>query len=173
MPWTGRFARGPTDDQHRTRAAPHAQLDAIESLTGARLSPLGNGCAGSAGLPRIQAIDDARPWLGDTCPVALAGVPANALLLWLTGVTRNWNQQPAPVDLGPLGMPGCFAEHDALVALFQIASPAGTAAVRPFIANAPGLFGRDFFLQVAALDPPANPAGVIVSNGLHGSIGRR
>jgi len=70
-----------------------------------------------------------------------------------------------PVDLGPLGMPGCFQHHDVLATFVYL--PFGAATVTtPF--TVPNLVGLVLQTQAYNYDPAAalTPLGAVSSRGL-------
>jgi len=86
--------------------------------------------------------------------------------------SSRWGAVTLPVDLSGLGMPGCTLHCSAEVAL-PLANLAGTASLVLPIPNSAALVGGVFYNQAFALDPPANPLGLIVSNAGAGTVGAR
>jgi hypothetical protein len=132
-------------------------------LYGAATRSFGNGCAGSAGTPVLQALTP--PNLGLTYHLQLSNlVPATPIAAVAVGFT----ELPG-VPLATIGMPGCsaFVTPDVLVTV-----PAGgTAGWMASVPSLPALLGLSLFTQGLSLDPGANTAGVTVSNAVEGLIG--
>ena len=74
--------------------------------------------------------------------------------------------------LGAYGMPGCelLVEPTATLALGLSSAAGASRWITPLPRDA-GLVGVEFFQQSLCLAAGANPAGVIWSNGGHGTIG--
>ena len=126
--------------------------------------PLGFGCSGSAGVPNLTAAPYSLPWIGSTFfPVANNLVPGTAAAL-AVGAAQQ------PVDLSPLGMPGCWSFVSAPI-LLPAAAPLGVATWALPIALPPWWAGTQFGNQVFALDVTANPLGVTASNAAVGRLG--
>ncbi|HLQ39032.1 MAG TPA: hypothetical protein VK348_14575, partial [Planctomycetota bacterium] len=69
----------------------------------------GTGCAGSAGVPSLDAARGNLPILGNTFTLDLSGLPAQpgtALLAYGLGHS-SWNGAPLPLSLASIGLPGC------------------------------------------------------------------
>jgi hypothetical protein len=138
----------------------------------------GNGCAGSAPqAPRLQAdpLWNAVPILGGVFFVRIDLLPASQLTFGLIGFSdQTWNNQPLPLDLTSVGMPGChlLLAPAATVGL-GFASSGGVASWTTPIPNQLPLLGVQFLQQALVLAPGANPAGLLWSNGGRGTIGLR
>src|SRR5262249_9807287 len=132
----------------------------------ARYRTWGRGCAGSNGLePRLQPVT--MPQLGSTWTVDLRDLAGGSgFALVVTALSdQSWNGAPLPVDLAPIGMPGCLARpsNDVVTVL---ANNNGTARFALAIPAAPALAGFVVFQQGAVFDPAlAQPLPVAVSGG--------
>ena len=84
----------------------------------------------------------------------------------------QWGSLMLPLDLAPLGAPGCrvFASQE-FVQPLVIRS--GAATVRVPVPGNPWLLGRSLYVQALAAKPQANALGVVTSNGGRLRIGRR
>jgi hypothetical protein len=135
---------------------------AVRSTPPAFLESAG-GCAGSAGIPRLSvrgANPTELPWLGTEFFVDETNLPASAVYLRLLGVASF----PVPVNLGPLGAPGCLVEVNPLVISVGAGTPAGTGFWGfPLPANA-AFAGGELHYQIAVIDLPANALGLTTSN---------
>ncbi|MBK8980170.1 MAG: hypothetical protein IPM29_30075 [Planctomycetes bacterium] len=126
------------------------------------------GCAGTSGVPTPRT--ESLPWIGEQMVVQFDNVPNGALAYVILGLSNR--SLPGgitlPVDLGPLGMPGCLlanSSEDVLVA--------PNARWTLSIPMLPALVGAEFFDQAVILDGAANPAGAVLSAGSRGIIGTR
>lgn len=105
----------------------------------------------------------ARPVIGTTINLSTANVPAGSG----GGVTLLWfGQAIPPVDLGPIGMPGCFAHGSGAAVDFPFATPSSTVVVPLPIPNQQSLSGLGVVTETFTYSPPLTPLGVIASNGL-------
>jgi len=139
---------------------------AAETWTfGATREAFGAGCAGSSGVPALDAID--APRLGAGYALVLdnlnPGVPVGFFVLSLT-------ETPA-TSLAALGMPGC-ASYVGLDAVQGGAATAGVANVSVPLPNDLSLVGVPLLAQGLSFDPGVNPAWLTTSNGLRGVMGR-
>lgn len=79
---------------------------------------------------------------------------------------------PLPIDLSPLGMPGCWQHLDPLPGGSVLcANQSGTASWNISLPYGTVWIGLDFYVQGLVLDPGANAIGATVSNSCHGVIG--
>lgn len=114
--------------------------------------------------PRLQA--DGVPHPGESFAVVLRDAPPNAPTALAHGWSRTtWGGAPLPLDLGPLGAPGCRLLTDWFLLIAAPADAVGQAAIRYAIPNDPNLTGVGFYQQFLVLDPAANALGLSVSNG--------
>jgi hypothetical protein len=136
-------------------------------------TPFGAGCAGSAGVPALDAAPGQLPWLGDLFTLRVENLPpGNPGLLWLGTSRSAWGALTLPLDLTPLGMNGCALRVSGDFA-FPFFSLTGSAAVPLSIPVDASLLGRLFFTQALVVDPGANAFGATTSNGGEGAIGGR
>ncbi|GAB4147138.1 MAG: hypothetical protein Fur0037_15290 [Planctomycetota bacterium] len=124
----------------------------------------GTGCAGSAGVPAL----DPRtvPALGGTFRLDVLHLPpAGGAIYMVLGLNRRvWNGLPLPLDLSPLGMPGCLAYTNVRGGGLVLHAN-GTATWMLALPAAPSLSGLHIFNQAVSLDPLAgNPLGAAVSD---------
>jgi hypothetical protein len=126
----------------------------------------GAGCAGTGGVTRLQAI--AAPRVGVSLEVELQPAPplGATLLVGFANTTSPFG--PLPLDLGPLGMPGC-----ALRVSPDVAVPLRAGAARatlPIPAN-PALIDLLVHVQAVVADPAANALGVVMSDAATARLG--
>ena len=112
--------------------------------------------------------DRLLPWIGSTTSMIVSNLAAStAAVIFATGSTAN-----PPMDLTVYGMPGCTALVAPLVTSFSVAST-GAATWTAAIPNSMPLVGVRVSQQAFVLEPGANAAGVIVSNGADILVGMR
>lgn len=141
----------------------------IQVESGADYRPFGSGCAGSNGTPTLAG-GPVTPSPGLAIVYAASNLPnpgvADFILIGFSAAN------PA-IDLGAaiLGAPnGCVARINPLVtALLGNAGGVATHAIG--IPITPDFVGISVLGQTVSFDPPANAAGVTVSNGLRAVIG--
>lgn len=138
----------------------------------ARVESYGNGCPGSAGVPRLRTAPGTLPWLGATVEIVVDGIPPTVGVIVFGASRTFWGPFVLPFDLAPLGMPGCelLVSLDATVGLMSAASTTTVNLTIPVFAP---LVGVQLFAQANAVDPGSNMLGVSVSNGLALTIGAR
>lgn len=140
-----------------------------------RATNFGAGCAGSIGVPVINAAPGSRPITGQAFTVELTNLPNSlaAVAFMLVGFTKDfWAGGPLPLDLTIVGMPGCslLTSSEETVTLPNIG---GRASQTLTIPNESALYGASLYFQGAVFDRPANSQGVILSPGLDARIGDR
>lgn len=121
-------------------------------------------CPGSVLPLRVESATGQVMWgrqwtlrVLDALPHALC-----ALALGFPGAA-TWQGQLLPVDLGPLGAPGCFVSIDPLFSVLLTALGDGSAAWTTAIPNVPALLGVRVVFQAGALDAQANQLGIVTS----------
>ncbi|HEU4419765.1 MAG TPA: hypothetical protein VFT55_12575 [Planctomycetota bacterium] len=77
---------------------------------------------------------------------------------------------PLPLDLGFIGMPGCFARVS-LDTTLGIAGAAGSASFVFVVPNQPTLVGFTFYTQGIVFDPTLNPFGFSTSDAALAVVG--
>ncbi len=131
-------------------------------------TPFGPGCPHSTGTAGL--LNAALPRLGQTMIVNVTSVPAQ-LGLMITGVSNVASTLgPLPIDLTPVGMPGCMlrVSLDLTDALFTFGT---TASWSLGIPNQGTLLGLRFYQQAFVFDPPLNAFGGALSNAAEWQIG--
>lgn len=134
----------------------------------ASVVPFGRGCAGTFGPPVLSGIGP-LPWTGGSLALQIESAPIGRLaVLVFGGSTVTWAGIPLPLPLASLRMPGCTLWTGA-----EITQPTVVAPFLLEIPESPALVGGQIFGQALVFDPPANPLGLIWSNGLALTIGGR
>ena len=122
---------------------------------------LGEGCAGSLGVP--GNIATAQPVIGTTATFTVDKLPLS-VAFFLTGFSSSVGPLgPLPLDLAAFGAPGCSARvsPDAT----NVAFGAGNSVTVSLpIPNATALIGLRMYTQALALDPTANALGATISD---------
>lgn len=118
---------------------------------------IGQGC----GSPALELAGDRRPLLGTSVALTTSNVPANALL---SASILSFNELTPPLDLGPLGMPGCSQHLTLDSSFFLFGSP--TVTLNFAIPNNPIYVGSRVLTQSVSLAPGVNPFGALSSNAL-------
>ena len=123
----------------------------------------------SGALPRIGATGS--PALGTTFAVNLSSVPPWSYAGLLMGFSATQSGANAlPLDLAPLGLPGC-----SLLVSFDVFLPTqaletspgiGAASLAFGVPNDPALAGATVFAQWAVANPPSSPAIASLTRGL-------
>ena len=133
----------------------------------------GSGCAGSRGTPALVAGPGQLPWSGGGFRLELSSLPpGRSTLVWLGTSKTRFGFVNLPLDLAPVGMPGC-ALHVSANLSFPMFNWNGTAALRLEVPGDASLLGAPFFNQGLVSDPGANAFGAVVSNAGEGRIGGR
>lgn len=131
----------------------------------------GAGCNGTGGVLTLQAASGSLPVLGATFQLEVSNLGIGALpFLWFGTSKTSWLGLPLPFDLSPLGATNCslFTNSDLQ---FNLMNTGGSATFSTLIPNQPVFSGAVFRNQVIAIDPGANPASIITSNGGEGCVG--
>jgi hypothetical protein len=141
---------------------------------GALYELFGAGCPGSRGTPPILSAHQ-PPRVGQSLTLRVTAMPPHApgaVLPFSLSRTR-WGLFILPLDLGPIGMPGCWLLASGEPNPTPVQADAGGVATLTLpIPNDPTLDGLEFFNQALVVDLGVNPAGVTVSNGGRGVISR-
>lgn len=131
----------------------------------------GSGCAGTNGTPSIAAPLGMFPRIGFPFRADVTNLPPGRFTTLLVGASKSqWGSLPLPLDLTPVGMPGCTAYCSDEWA-FPLVNLNGTASWNVTVPNLAGLAGLRFYNQVYVSDPPTNQLGLISSNAAEGLIG--
>lgn len=143
------------------RLLPFAFALVCPPLTG-QLTTYGTACGGGfAGADGVPAIGE------DQFAITLTGAPAaTAAFAWIGASDQSWGPVPLPLDLGFLGAPGCDLLVSIDLTFGQLTSAIGAAVQSLPVPSNPALVGNAVHAQWAVFDPPANPFGFVLSDGL-------
>jgi hypothetical protein len=134
--------------------------------TPADFVPFGNGCAGSVGTPELTA-PAGLAWLGDTFRTRVDAVAGNSPgAVFVNGLSAT-----APIDLTPVGLPGCNRFVTIDDSCFVLPAN-GLAEWVVDVPNDPFFAGVQLHQQVLVLDPSA-ANGACVSNAATITVGIR
>lgn len=131
----------------------------------------GVGCAGTVGVPFLSAPND-LPVLGEAFTAELSNLPENAVAVGILGLSHSsLGGFPLPLNLGILGMPGCFLYTDSR-RTYSLSAQGNTVAWDIMLPLGSEWMGRSFYQQAMVLDAGAgNALGLIASNAGEGVIG--
>lgn len=139
--------------------------------------PSTNACPGSSGArPNLATPQGEKPFLGSTFVSRVSNVVPNTLIVpmfGLSNVSAASGTVPLPVDLTPIGAPGCFLRVDPLVLQTAVADGAGVASFALAIPPLVSARGFSIFTQCLCLDIPLNTLGMSVSNDVRLILGDR
>jgi len=138
------------------------------NLTPARFEPLGPGCAGSAGVPILEPVGKSVPWIGETFELDLRPIPSSVLatpFVLLGASNELWGGVPLPLELGVIGMPGCWLQVSIDISL-PLPNHGGWTGLPLPIPYDYRLLGAPLFTQAFVLDPGATPPAAVSNAGL-------
>jgi hypothetical protein len=125
---------------------------AFAPTTPAATASFGLGCPTSGGPLALNALT--YPYIGTDFVLQIANAPQFAAigLMALGGSNTTWNGLPLPLDLAPVGAPGCPANvsPDVLLTLFI---NNGIATLTWALPNLPAVVGQTLYAQGIVLDP--------------------
>jgi hypothetical protein len=155
---------GPRDGFVRFGGLSGGTANAETWTLGPRVTAIGPGCAGTAGIPDLRSVSG--PHLGSGWQLQLGNlVPAVPFGVFVVSLTVL-----PPTSLAAIGMPGCDA-HVAPDILAIGAASGGTAQWSGPLPNDLLLLGIDLAVQGLSLDAGANAAGLVAANALRGTLG--
>lgn len=151
----------------RVRAA----LATWDNYVPGQVVPLvGLGCAGSNGTPSHTATG--TPDIGSSVTYSLGNAPSQTLCLALFGFDNiAWNGVQLPIDLAPVGAPGCVLRINPVVLDPGLTTLLGSRAFPVAFPNNPSLIGTQLFSQYLVFDPPANAFDWTITRALRTTIG--
>lgn len=141
----------------------------------ASLTPYGQGCAGSAGVPALRGVPDQLPWLGERFDLEVSGAaPASTAGLILLGFSdKKWGALNLPLDMAPFGAAGCPVNTSVEV-LSVMTLSGGKGVIPAFTCNCPVIVGQPFYMQVMVIDVGVSRfLKVAATNGVRVIAGQR
>ncbi|HEU4420075.1 MAG TPA: hypothetical protein VFT55_14165 [Planctomycetota bacterium] len=109
----------------------------------------------------------ARPILGTTFQWHTTGIPTGT---GFGALLRSLTRATPPIDLTPIGMPGCAAHVVDPVATLYL-SPSSSVQLPESIPNVASLIGVVLVGQALTYSPPLTPIGLVASNGMVLTLG--
>lgn len=133
--------------------------------TTARVHRFGTGCAGSAGVPSLQALGISVPTMGTTFTLGVTNLPAaGGIAAVFYGLSNyQFGALWLPLDLAPLGWTGCKAYTTPDIG-FALGHTAGVATTSFAVPTGPQLQGFTFYGQAVSFDPGSPNGQVALSN---------
>ena len=177
---SARFSSAMTYDVARQRVVLFGGFDLYSNLSdtwvlgGGPLSASATSFGLGCGSPVLTFVPDTslRPILGQVGHATITAAPTT-----LVEVAMGWSDQffgttPLPASLASIGMTGCDLLQSAeIIGLDTIPVASTTHSFSLTIPNQPSLIGAHAVLQSFAFAPGANPAQLIVSNGIDWLLG--
>jgi hypothetical protein len=141
-------------------------------LTG--FSRFGVPCQGASSfLPAIGSTGGAPVVGSTTFAWTIGAAPPGSLALVLLGLSKRyfWGAPVLPLSLASLGAPGCSLLVDDVMAGATLTDGSGAATVGMTIPPVPSLVWTPVFAQWGVFHAPANPLGLVFSDGGAARIG--
>jgi hypothetical protein len=137
---------------------------------GASYERLGDGCAGSNGVPVLASTS--VPRLGAAFPVTLGnlanGAVVGGVIAGLSSTLSGFG--PLPFDLTVFGMPGCWLRVSPDITLFGVVG-GGVVTVNLTVPANQAFVGLELHQQGLSLDPGFNAGGMVASNAMTATVG--
>ncbi|MCP5043977.1 MAG: hypothetical protein GY944_23360 [bacterium] len=124
----------------------------------ATATPYGVGCVGATPLTQGST----RPVLNSILTLTVSNIPSNSI----AGVELLGFVQNPGIDLGFLGMPGCFLLTVPVLDSIPFSTAGNSAMVQLPVAGNAALIGAVLGVQAATITPSLNALGVASSNGV-------
>ena len=136
----------------------------MQSAAGLQPADYGTGVPRSLGEPRIGPPFSVDLWQAR---------PSSPAALFLGASNVVWGAIPLPVNLTPIGMPGCFLRVTPDVVLSTSTDLFGRARIAVPIPGNTAVLGGAFHNQYAVVDAGANPLGLSTTRGATGVFGNK
>lgn len=166
-----RYFGGRLDDVNLyQRALDPAEVQTLSISTPGRFVTFEVGCVGTNGTPSLLA--SGIPATGNAVSLDLTGGAGSQPATLALGASKTtWNGVPLPVDLSPLGAPGCRILTGATISIAAGTNSLGQLSQTIRFPSLGSIVGLTFYTQAWLLDPGANALGLTVSNGLDAWVG--
>jgi len=145
--------------------------DNISITAAATFDPFGTGCTGSLGVPTLAAAPASLPIPGSLFSAVLGNLPLSAGVFAAGFSNTATGPFTLPLNLTPFGLNGCTLYVDPAVTLLLVGT-GNQATWNLSVPPNPGLLAVRLYTQGFSLDPPANAAGLTVSNACRLVVGR-
>ena len=96
-----------------------------------------------------------------------------APLIGLSSTFTNGGATPLPIDLTPVGAPGCFLRVDPLSSWGIVADGAGISYIDLTVSATPALRGISVYVQAVCFDFANNALGISMTNDVRILVGDR
>ena len=170
LPFTRPFAFDPTRGSLLLEVLVHGQppgpytLDTTYLCESPRESYGPDGCGSNGKVLRAESATTQVLWGKRMVLRVFDAQPSAPTMLFLgTLESGAWGNLRLPVDLGPVGAPGCWLSIDMLVQRSVRADATGVALYPINVPSLPHLQGQWIRFQGASMDAQANPLGVTTS----------
>ncbi|MCB9882356.1 MAG: S8/S53 family peptidase [Planctomycetes bacterium] len=137
--------------------------EATQPYRAGRIASFGLGC----GSPAPQLIGGGQPLVGRRLDLSVPNANYPGIALMIGTSNQMWNGIALPLDLTPFGGTGCSW----LVSLEAILSLGPAQSVTAPLPLDRALLGTTLYAQAIAPLPGANPANLVLSNGVEVRIG--
>ncbi len=135
---------------------------------GAVLGILSSNSTGA--IPTL--VGQGRPNIGGTYKIDLSQTLSQTKGIFSVGLSKTrLGSLKLPIDLGIIGMPGCWLLQSCDINLPFMVTAQGTVSLPVRIPTTRSLIGKKAFHQVSLLDQKANALGVATSNGVVATFG--
>ncbi len=129
----------------------------------------GTGCAGTRGAPVLANQLGEMPIAGKPFRLQLSNLPLRGNAWLMFGMSKDrYGNLKLPLDLKPLGMPGCTLYVNGEI-LFPVQNVLGMGICSLNLRHSWG--GNRFYVQGVVADPKANGLGLTTSNATDSLIG--
>lgn len=131
----------------------------------------GKACTGSSKLdPQFSVVG--LPALGKSFLAYVRDAnPAAPMIIGMGASSSRWGALSLPLDLAPLGAPGCQLAASLEIQVAAIANGFGSAEIRFVVPSSASLLGVRFFNQCLVVDRAANALGLVLTRAGVGTIG--
>ncbi|MHC5066402.1 MAG: hypothetical protein ACYTG5_20805, partial [Planctomycetota bacterium] len=127
------------------------------------------GCPGQLGTPDLRTEAGALPIAGRPFLTRIQGVPQTTAIGILGLSTERWLDYELPLELGSIGMPGCYLHCDVRMAsILQVSN--NQARWQIDLPEDPAWIGHTFYQQAFVLDPSVPGLGAVLSEARQGVI---
>lgn len=128
-------------------------------------------CSNQTIVPTLSATG--VPEIGTSFDINLdQALPSASAALFFGASKTVWNGSPLPIDLGPIGGPGCLIHASGEIIVPVAVDSGGSASLTLALPNVGALVSAQFHNQFYVSDPLANQLGSAWSNGGTATVGQ-